>query len=81
MSQLYLLTGIKVLSFMMSEYCSTEGTFQTDYYNRFGWALHLSSMLETQYANFTWVYMRAELKNAPRFLITPRDPVKIPYTE
>lgn len=71
----------KVPPFTMPQYRSSEETSVADYFNRFEWALQLSLIPEAQYANFARVHMGAELNNALKFLVTPREPSEIPYTE
>ncbi|XP_053686293.1 uncharacterized protein K02A2.6-like [Sabethes cyaneus] len=71
----------KVPSFSMNEYRSAEGTSVSDYLNRFEWALQLSHIPEGQYAHYARVHMGAELNNALKFLVTPRNPAEVPYEE
>lgn len=71
----------KIPSFSMSEYRPSEGTSVTDYFNRFKWALQLSLIPERQYANYARVHMGAELNNALKFLVSPRDPAEATFEE
>ncbi|XP_055542786.1 uncharacterized protein K02A2.6-like [Wyeomyia smithii] len=67
--------------FSVSEYRSSENTSVSDYFKRFEWALQLSNIPAAQYAHYARVHMGTELNNAIKFLVSPRDPVDIPYDE
>ncbi|XP_053699483.1 uncharacterized protein K02A2.6-like [Sabethes cyaneus] len=71
----------KAPPFTVQEYRSSEGTTVADYFNRFEWALQLSGIPEAQHANFARVHMGADLNNALKFLISPRDPAEVPYAD
>lgn len=71
----------KVPSFSMSEYRPSEGASVTDYFSRFEWALQLSQIPEPQYANYARVHMGTELNNALKFLVSPRNPAEISFTD
>ncbi|XP_058448767.1 uncharacterized protein K02A2.6-like [Malaya genurostris] len=71
----------KIPSFTISEYRPLEGTSVADYFNRFEWALQLSHIPEPQYANYARVHMGAELNNALKFLVSPRNPADINYRD
>ncbi|XP_024877337.1 uncharacterized protein LOC112458124 [Temnothorax curvispinosus] len=68
-------------TFSISEYRSSEETSVADYFKRFEWALRLSKISEAQYANYARVHMGAELNNALKFLVSPRDPEDLQFTE
>lgn len=71
----------KAPSFAMPEYRANEGTSVADYFNRFEWALQLSKIPETQYADYARVHMGAELNTSLKFLIAPTQPQDVTYSE
>uniref|UniRef100_A0A182XPV5 CCHC-type domain-containing protein n=1 Tax=Anopheles quadriannulatus TaxID=34691 RepID=A0A182XPV5_ANOQN len=71
----------KAPSFAMHEYRANEGTSVADYFNRFEWALQLSKIPEIQYADYARVHMGAELNTSLKFLVAPKQPQEVPYSE
>lgn len=71
----------KAPTITMPEYRATENSSVADYFNRLEWALQLSKIPETQYADYARVYMGAELNMSLKFLIAPRLPQDIAYPE
>ncbi|RLU23949.1 hypothetical protein DMN91_004157 [Ooceraea biroi] len=67
--------------FSLPEFRSAEGTSVADYFKRFQWALELSKISETQFANYARVHMGSELNNALKFLVSPRLPEDISYED
>lgn len=67
--------------FNVSAYQASDGTSIADYFTRFTWALKLSQIPEDQHANYARVYMGPELNNTLKFLVSPRDPEMLTYSE
>ena len=71
----------KFPSFTMKEYCSSDGTTVEDYFTRFKWALELSNIPDDQHAKFARVHMGSELNDALKFLVAPKNPEELLFTE
>ncbi|XP_035901927.1 uncharacterized protein LOC118507503 [Anopheles stephensi] len=71
----------KVPSFSHEPYQRTEGMTVADYFDRLEWALQLNNIPKQKYADYARVHMGSELNTAFKFLITPKSPEEVPYSE
>lgn len=67
--------------FSCKEYRPSEGITVEEYFKRFDWSLQLSKISDEQHANYARVYMGAELNNALKFLVNPRESEALTYAE
>uniref|UniRef100_A0A182PWN4 Uncharacterized protein n=1 Tax=Anopheles epiroticus TaxID=199890 RepID=A0A182PWN4_9DIPT len=67
--------------FSHEPYQRTEGMTVADYFDRLEWALQLNNIPKQKYADYARVHMGSELNTAFKFLITPKSPEDVPYSE
>lgn len=67
--------------FSMIEYKTADQATVEDYFKRFDWALQLSKIVDKEHHQYARVHMGAELNNALKILVHPRNPEEISYAE
>lgn len=79
--QQLLLSEVKVSSFKIQEFLSSDGASVKDYFKRLNLALELTNISTDQHANFTRGYMGTQLNNALKFLIFLQIPRIVPLNK